>query len=85
MIEMLVHDDGVVVPELDAIYKQVTRHDPHDLDAARRLAEDASNVKLGVLFRDPSRLRYEDIRRVAPRTVDERLQRLNQELDRYAV
>jgi 2-oxoglutarate ferredoxin oxidoreductase subunit beta len=85
VIEMLVHDDGVVVPELNGIYKHVTPHDPRDLDAARRLAEDTSNVKLGVLFRDPSRPRYEDIRRVAPRTADERLQRLNVELDRYAV
>jgi 2-oxoglutarate/2-oxoacid ferredoxin oxidoreductase subunit beta len=85
MIEMLVHDDGVVVPELNGIYKHITPHDPRDLDGARRLAEDTSNVKLGVLFRDPSRPRYEDVRRVPPRTADERLQRLNVELDRYAV
>ena len=84
-IEMLVHDDGVVVPELNGIYTNVTPHNPRDLDAARRLAEDTSNVKLGVFFRDPSRLRYEDIRRVAPRTAEERRQRLTVELDRYAI
>jgi 2-oxoglutarate ferredoxin oxidoreductase subunit beta len=85
MVELLVHDDGVVVPELEGIYKHVTRHDPRDLDAARRLAEDTTTVKLGILFKDTSRPRYEDVRRVAPRTADERLQLLNAELDQYAV
>ena len=36
---MLVHDDGVIVPELDKIYKTQVAHDPHDLDAARRIAD----------------------------------------------
>jgi 2-oxoglutarate ferredoxin oxidoreductase subunit beta len=85
IIEMLVHDDGVVVPELDGIYKHVTPHDPGNLEAARRLAEDTSNVKLGVFYRDPSRVCYEELRRVTPRTSSERLQLLNAELDRYAV
>ena len=73
------------MPELEGIYKHVTRHDPRDLDSARRLAEDTSTVKLGIFFKDASRPRYEDVRRVAPRTVEERMQLLNAELDRYAV
>ncbi len=85
LVELLVHDDGVVVPELEAIYKQRRVHDPRDLDAARQLAEHADAIRLGLFYRDPSRERYEDLRRVAPRSATERLSLLEAELDRYAV
>ena len=84
-ISMLVHDDGVVVPELDAIYKNKVAHDPHDLDAARRVAGATDRVNLGVLFRDDSKPRYEETRRVPPRSNEERVALINTELDRYAV
>ena len=84
-IAMLVHDDGVVVPELDNIYKNRIAHDPHDLDAARRVAGATDRVNLGVLFRDDSKPRYEETRRVPPRTNEERVALINTELDRYAV
>ena len=84
-IALLVHDDGVVVPDLDKIYRTQVAHDPRDLDAARRIADAADHIHLGVLFRDPSRPRYEELRRVAPRTAEERLTLIDAELDRYAV
>ncbi|MCX5765752.1 MAG: thiamine pyrophosphate-dependent enzyme [Gemmatimonadetes bacterium] len=84
-IALLAHDDGVVVPELEKVYKNQVAHDPHDLEAARRVAESTEHVNLGVLFSDPSRPRYEDLRRVPPRTADERIHLLDAELDRYAV
>jgi 2-oxoglutarate ferredoxin oxidoreductase subunit beta len=82
---LLVHDDGVVVPDLDKIYQTQVVHDPRDLDAARRLADATDHIHLGVLFRDPSRLRYDEIRRLPPRTADERVTLIDAELDRYAV
>jgi 2-oxoglutarate/2-oxoacid ferredoxin oxidoreductase subunit beta len=85
MNEFLVHDDGVMVPELAKAYKNRTHHDPRDIDAARRMAEDPSTIRLGVFFRDESRPRYEETRRVATPTVREKLTLLDQELDRYAV
>jgi 2-oxoglutarate ferredoxin oxidoreductase subunit beta len=84
-IALLTHDDGVVVPELNKIYQTQVAHDPKDLDAARRIADSTDHIHLGVLFRDPSRVRYDEIRRVAPRTTAERLTLIDQELDRYAV
>jgi|CXWL01.1.fsa_nt_gi 2-oxoglutarate ferredoxin oxidoreductase subunit beta len=84
-IALLIHDDGVVVPELDKLYKTQVAHDPHDLDAARHIANAEDHIHLGVLFRDPSNPRYEELRRVPPRTAEERVQLLNTELDRYAV
>jgi 2-oxoglutarate ferredoxin oxidoreductase subunit beta len=84
-IAMLVHDDGVVVPELEKLYRSQVRHDPHDLEAARRMASATDRINLGVFYRDPSRPRYEEIRRVPPRTPDERVTLIDAELDRYAV
>ena len=84
-IALLVHDDGVVVPDLEKIYTAHLRHDPHDIDAARRLADDAGHTNLGVFYIDPSRPRYEETRRDAPRTANERLALIEAELDRYAV
>jgi 2-oxoglutarate ferredoxin oxidoreductase subunit beta len=85
LIELLVHDDGVVVPELDRTYTRQLRHDPRDLDGARRLAEPTDAIRLGVFFRDDTRPRYDDLRRVAPQTKENMISLLNQELDRYAV
>jgi len=82
---LLVHDDGVVVPDLEKIYRNQVAHDPRDLDAARRVADAADHIHLGVLYRDPSRLRYDELRRVPPRTAAERLTLIDAELDRYAV
>ena len=84
-IRMLVHDDGVVVHELDKIYTNQVAHDPHDLDAARRIAGATDRVNLGVLFRDGSKPRYEETRRVPPRTQAERVALIDAELDRYAI
>jgi len=84
-VTLLVHDDGLLFPELEKAYPARLHHDPRDLDAARRLADSGDRLYLGVLFRDPTRACYEQIRRVAPRTTEERVALLEQELDRYAV
>jgi 2-oxoglutarate/2-oxoacid ferredoxin oxidoreductase subunit beta len=85
LIELMVHDDGVVLPELDRMYTRQLRHDPRDLDGARRLAEPADVIRLGVFYRDESRPRYNELKQVRRRTVTEKIQLLNEELDRYAV
>jgi 2-oxoglutarate/2-oxoacid ferredoxin oxidoreductase subunit beta len=84
-VELLVHPDGVSVPSLERAYPNRTIHDPRDLDRARALSEDQGRVRLGVFFRDPSRPRYEERVRPAPRPVAEKMARLEQELDRHAV
>jgi 2-oxoglutarate ferredoxin oxidoreductase subunit beta len=83
--ELLVHDDGVLVPELEKIYRNRLAHDPRDLARARELAMPGEKIRLGVFFRDESRPRYDLIRQVPPKTAAERVTLLDQELDRYAV
>jgi 2-oxoglutarate ferredoxin oxidoreductase subunit beta len=85
LIELLVHEDGVLLPELAKTYQNQLVHDPRDLHAARRLAEPGERLRLGVFFRDPKRPLYEQLRRLPKLTGEEKLARLNQELDTYAV
>jgi 2-oxoglutarate/2-oxoacid ferredoxin oxidoreductase subunit beta len=85
VIELLVHDDGVTVPELERTYKNRITHDPHDLNRARELASVGEHVRLGVFYRDETKPKYEDTRRTQVRTVQERVGLLNAELDKYAV
>jgi 2-oxoglutarate/2-oxoacid ferredoxin oxidoreductase subunit beta len=85
MNQFLIHDDGVMVQELEKTYKNRVIHDPRDLDAARELAEDLTQIRLGVFFRDESRPRYEETRHLPVHTVAEKLKLLDQELDLYAV
>ncbi len=85
MIELLVHDDGVVAPEIDKIYSNRIAHDPSDLDSARRLAEDSNRIRLGLFYRNESRARYDLLQKPPKVTSSERIALLNEELDRYAV
>lgn len=85
LVELLVHDDGVNVPGLENIYQQHRQHDPGDLAAARALAQSPEPIRLGVFYRDPSRICYETLRHVPGKTARERLTLLDTELDRYAV
>ena len=84
-LELLVHKDGVRVPSIESIYKNVREHDPSDLDAARQMARSDERFRLGVLFRDPSKPRLEEIRQQRALTAQQKIERLNEELNRYAV
>jgi hypothetical protein len=84
-VELLVHERGIDLPDLHALYKDRRHHDPSDLDAARRLAEDGGRVRLGIFYRNESRPRYQETRHVQPHSVEDRLRFLNREFDRHAV
>ncbi|HET9010800.1 MAG TPA: thiamine pyrophosphate-dependent enzyme [Gemmatimonadaceae bacterium] len=85
LMELLVHDDGVTVPELERTYRNRLAHDPRDLARARELATPGDRIRLGVFFKDASRARYDLIRRVPAHSPAERGILLNAELDKYAV
>jgi 2-oxoglutarate ferredoxin oxidoreductase subunit beta len=85
LVELMVHDDGITVPSLEKTYKNHLVHDPADLNGARRLAEENSQWRLGLYFRDESHPRYEETRAVPKHTAEEKLALLDKELDRYAI
>jgi 2-oxoglutarate ferredoxin oxidoreductase subunit beta len=84
-VEMLIHDDGIHIPDLDEIYKNQVIHDPSKLNEAQRLAEMDGRVRIGIFYKNEKAPRYEDLRRLPVRTAEERIVLLNEELDRYAV
>lgn len=84
-VELLVHDHGIRDEGTEALYQHHVQHDPSDLDAARRMAEAADRIRLGLLYCDPDSPRYNEIREVDRHTAEEKIDILNAELDRYAV
>ncbi|HVL68323.1 MAG TPA: thiamine pyrophosphate-dependent enzyme [Vicinamibacterales bacterium] len=85
LVELLVHENGVNVPQLAPVYKAQRQHDPCDLHAARRLAEDEHPIRLGIFYQDRSKPRYEETRYRPMRTAQEKIALLEKEFDRYAV
>jgi 2-oxoglutarate/2-oxoacid ferredoxin oxidoreductase subunit beta len=83
--EMLIHEDGVHVPELDKIYTHRITHDPSSIEEARRLAEPGERVRLGIFYRNETLPRYEETRRVTAFTAEQKAQLLEAEFDRYAI
>ena len=84
-VELLIHDDGIVVPELDSMFEHKVPHDPADLDEARRLAEPTEPIRLGLFFRDERRPRYDETRALPKLTAREKVTLLGEEFDRHAV
>ncbi len=85
LTELMVHDKGITVPELDPIYKNQIRHDPSDLNGARQLAEPGDKMRLGLFYQNRDLPRYNEIRQQPVYTVEQKIELLNRELDRYAV
>jgi 2-oxoglutarate ferredoxin oxidoreductase subunit beta len=85
LTELMVHDKGITVPELDPIYKNQIRHDPSNLTGARQLAESGDKVRLGLFYQNRDLPRYNEIREQPVYTAEQKIELLNRELDRYAV
>jgi 2-oxoglutarate/2-oxoacid ferredoxin oxidoreductase subunit beta len=85
LTEILTHPEGIQVPGLEKIYERQSRHDPSDLAGARALAEDPSVIRLGLFFHDATRPRYNETRTVPKHTAREKMELLEEELDRYAI
>ncbi len=84
-VELLSHPAGIPFAEVAEIYPNHTPHDPSDLDAARRLAEFDGRIRLGLFYRNEALPVYEEVRGDHGLTADQKVAKLNEELDRYAV
>jgi 2-oxoglutarate ferredoxin oxidoreductase subunit beta len=61
---LLEHENGMEVSDgMGKIYKNHERHDPMDLNRAREIAGMEDMVPIGVLYRNESVPRYEEVRR----------------------
>lgn len=85
LTELLLHPNGIVEPDMEAIFTTHVEHDPADIHHARELAEQSDKVRLGLFYKDASRPRYDDTRRLPVHTAEEKMRLLEEEFDRYAV
>lgn len=85
LTELMMHPDGIDIENVKDIYKNHVYHDPSDLLDAQRLAVDPARLLLGLYYQNASIPRLEETRKVPSHSVDEKIEILNTELDRYAV
>jgi 2-oxoglutarate/2-oxoacid ferredoxin oxidoreductase subunit beta len=86
-VQVLEHPRGIPVdPALDRVFTNRAPHDPSDLMAARRLAEETEVLPIGLLYHDPSRPTYDAYTREGlGMTPEERLSGLERTLDQFAI
>lgn len=85
LAEMMVHPDGIDISGISDLYKNHVYHDPSDLVEAHRQAADPARLLFGLFYHNESAPRLEEVRSVPSRSVEEKIEILNTELDRYAV
>jgi 2-oxoglutarate ferredoxin oxidoreductase subunit beta len=85
LTELLVHPDGIDIEGIKDLYTNHIYHDPSDLVEAHRLAANPARLLLGLYYQNESVPRLEEVRAVPSRSVEEKIDILNTELDRYAV
>lgn len=86
-LAMLKHDNGINLPdELAAMFKNTVDHDPTDLDAARALAGKDDQIFMGLFYKNSNAPCYDDYGASnLGFTVEEKMESLNKEFDRYAI
>jgi 2-oxoglutarate ferredoxin oxidoreductase subunit beta len=84
---LLVHEDGVPVdPSLERVFQNKETHDPSDLAAARRWAEQLEPLPLGLLYRNPEQANYSEYTEVGlEMSDDDKLAGLEKALDTFAI
>jgi 2-oxoglutarate/2-oxoacid ferredoxin oxidoreductase subunit beta len=84
---LLHHDNGIAADDvLKRVYKNQQVHDPSDMGAALAMSARTDLIPMGLLYRNESCPRYDEYTALGMELTDEqRLQRLNAELDRFAI
>lgn len=84
---LLRHENGISVPGgVERMFENQIEHDPFDRGAAFNLAEDTSKIPIGLLYHNPDAVRYDEMScKGLNMTDDEKLQGLEQALDKFAV
>ena len=84
---LLSHPDGLTIgPALAKVYRNQREHDPADIDRAREIASIEDPIPVGILYRDETVPRYEELRGAgALRTSDQVRRGIEAELDKFTV
>jgi 2-oxoglutarate/2-oxoacid ferredoxin oxidoreductase subunit beta len=87
-ILMLTHADGIADADgaLGRVFKNRMEHDPADMREARDLADQLDPLPIGIFFRDESKAVYDSFTNEGlDMAVEDRLEALDRELDRFLV
>jgi 2-oxoglutarate ferredoxin oxidoreductase subunit beta len=86
-MQLLTHEKGVQVDDsVRRLFPNHAEHDPTDLAAALTIAANDSILPLGILYRNPDAICYDQISSVGlEMSADERLAGMNQALDHFAI
>lgn len=84
---LLHHRDGLSIDaDLARVYTRQEEHDPSNIDRAREIASAGDPIPVGILFRNASAPRYEDLRSDQRlRTTQMVREGLNREFDKFTV
>ena len=86
-MSFLEHEKGIQVSEeIAKSFKHKTKHDPSNLEEARKLAMDTDKIYMGLFYQDNKAPRYDEYGASnLGFTVQQKMDALNKELDKYAV
>ncbi|RME88834.1 MAG: 2-oxoglutarate oxidoreductase [Planctomycetota bacterium] len=86
-ILLLRHEKGIPLDDQVAkIYKNQIEHNPEDIHKGRELADTEDKIPIGLFYCNPNRVRYDEYGSSnLGATIDQKIQLLEQEFDRYSV
>ncbi|MCU7836859.1 MAG: 2-oxoglutarate oxidoreductase [gamma proteobacterium symbiont of Taylorina sp.] len=84
---LLEHADGITIDDnVKRLFNNVVDHDPSDWLGAMKYAKDIENIPLGILFKDPDAIVYEDHSSVGLGTTnEEKVAALNAAFDKFSI
>ncbi len=84
---LLEHEDGITIDDnVKRLFNNVVEHDPSDWLAAMKYAKDIENIPLGILFKDPDAIVYEDHSSQGLNTTnDEKIAAINAAFDKFSI
>jgi len=84
---LLEHEDGITIDDnVKRLFSQVVEHDPADWLGAMKYAKDEESMPLGILFKDPDAIVYEDLSsQGVGMTNEEKVAGLNAAFDKFSI
>ncbi|MBD3648826.1 MAG: 2-oxoglutarate oxidoreductase [Pseudomonadales bacterium] len=84
---LLRHENGIPVPDgVERMFENQVEHDPSDWASAMAIAGSRDKMPVGLLYHNPDAVRYDEISATGLNMTDEeKLQGLNEALDKFAV
>jgi 2-oxoglutarate ferredoxin oxidoreductase subunit beta len=84
---LLEHENGIKLDDsVKRVFGQVEQHDPSDWLGAMKFAKDEEHLPLGLLYRDPDAVVYEDISaRDLGKSDEEKIDAINKAMNAFAI